>query len=244
MNAYPKLRKYLGELPEDMVSLAGHLGLIYDIWLWGEEAQSVPDPVPQTTSHETSQTGTLSEGSKADPSDLRNNAPAGTNDAPAGQNDPTHMASTGRDGYGELFGPPHEGLHSLVSISTPDEWIRFKGDATCTSALVHRSPSGQEGLSEAEEIVRLPKDMHHWILGVEAARKRSALVNVDNLHLDLEQYTQEKARAPPTDDWHSWTSEYAPWYVVLPEDTGVLSSNDWVEVNNYPPLTRALGCNE
>ncbi|CCO36506.1 hypothetical protein BN14_10643 [Rhizoctonia solani AG-1 IB] len=82
-----------------------------------------------------------------------------------------------------------------------------------------------------------------WMIEVELARQQSELINPpDEESLHTRMYRSEPPRPPPTKNWHSWTSEFAPWWVVLPEpkDRGVVSSNDWAEIKNFPPLMRKV----
>ncbi|KAF8707669.1 hypothetical protein RHS03_03499, partial [Rhizoctonia solani] len=91
--------------------------------------------------------------------------------------------------------------------------------------------------------IRERPDFAKWITGVETARQSDPLPEpqTDDSPESLS-YRTEPARSPPTHDWHSWTSEFAPWWVVLPKrnNCGALSSNDWVEIRNLPPLTRKM----
>ncbi|CAE6433026.1 unnamed protein product [Rhizoctonia solani] len=79
-----------------------------------------------------------------------------------------------------------------------------------------------------------------WITDVERARGQSALVEEYDPSPETEQYAAEPVRAPPTVDWHDWKSEFASWWLVLPEERGVLSSNDRVEIRNLPSLTKRM----
>ncbi|QRV74609.1 hypothetical protein RhiJN_02624 [Ceratobasidium sp. AG-Ba] len=87
------------------------------------------------------------------------------------------------------------------------------------------------------------QDCIEWAAEVELARQQGELVDPpDETSPNTRMYRLESSRSPPTENWHSWTSEFAPWWVVLPEpkDRGVVSSNDWAEIENFPSLVRKL----
>jgi hypothetical protein len=150
------------------------------------------------------------------------------------------VGNSGNNECDELFDAAHEDSRLSLSASTPNGSVRGCDDVPLPSSSGDGLPDTQGKTAEAEQTVRLPKDLLDWIRGVEFWHERQELAAVAHHSPDLQRYADEKARTPPTHDWHTWTSEYAPWYVLLPKNRSVLSSNDWVEVKNYRPLTRPL----
>ncbi|CAE7119923.1 unnamed protein product [Rhizoctonia solani] len=86
-----------------------------------------------------------------------------------------------------------------------------------------------------------------WVSSVKFARQQNELVTPEDDSLEkTQQYAAEVARSPPTYDWHEWTSEYAPWWVILPKgrERKYISSNDWAEIETRLSLTRRIDMNE
>jgi hypothetical protein len=125
---------------------------------------------------------------------------------------------------------------NTISVLTCNNPISCPDDTTHAGISLDAQISPAKG----EEPMQLPKTLYEWILGVEAAREQNQLVDVNSCSSDLELYSVEKARAPPTEDWHSYTGYYERWFLLLPNERGILSSNDWVQIKNYLPLTRTL----
>ncbi|ELU40814.1 hypothetical protein AG1IA_05165 [Rhizoctonia solani AG-1 IA] len=126
--------------------------------------------------------------------------------------------------------------YSRASIS-----FSIRGDSL-HSGSVEPAQSSRSTYYTSLDIPERP-DFAKWITSVETARQSDPLPEpqTDDSPESL-RYRTEPARSPPTHDWHSWTSEFAPWWVVLPKrkNCGALSSNDWVEIRNLPPLTRKM----
>lgn len=237
-DAYPKLDTHIDTLPE-IIEMMGNLRIIYKAWEKVEEEAAGRLHPPSTISSRTTQTGAAPGGSGAGPSASQSEERPGTNNDSTGQGNPTPSGSnSGEQGEdGELF---DEDSCSLFSTLTSENSIPCQENTTSLPAPTYSFTKVQAKLAEANQTVRLPKDFPEWILGVEVARQQNQLAEVVDHSPDLEKYAAEEARAPPTDDWHSWKSEYALWYTPPPKNKGTFSSNDWVEVKNYPPLARAL----
>ncbi|QRV97788.1 hypothetical protein RhiJN_25807 [Ceratobasidium sp. AG-Ba] len=119
-----------------------------------------------------------------------------------------------------------------LSISTPDG-----------SVLRDEGPNHTDPPLTTAHIPCARQDVVGWVAGVEQARQQNYLMDPENDESpEAIKYAEEPARATPTHDWHHWTSEFAPWWMVLPEppERGIISSNNWTEIRNRPPLTRRL----
>ncbi|CUA73507.1 Bifunctional uridylyltransferase/uridylyl-removing enzyme [Rhizoctonia solani] len=224
LNAAPKLEKYLKTrpLPFPADSSYEEIRFIYD-------TLKRPPEIPDTSSDGSTQleqgpSHGSNAGTESGISDILSRLRPWNKSCNANQSTSSHQGSTQQDKYNNLVeavsdGPANTSRNSCFSDTTPDHlngrvFMDFKHQAVAK-----------------------------WITEVERACGQNVAVGPENHSSpDLERYAAEPARAPPTVDWHDCKSEFAPWWVLLPEleERGVLSSNDWVEIANLPPLTRKL----
>ncbi|CAE6531585.1 unnamed protein product [Rhizoctonia solani] len=224
LNAAPKLEKSLktGPLPSPADSSYEEIQFIYDTL---KRPPEIPDTSSDGSTHlEQGPSHGSNAGTESGISDILSRLRPWNKSCNANQSTSSHQGSTQQDKYNSLFeavcdGPRNTSRNSCFSDTTPDHlngrvFMDFK----------------HEGVAK-------------WITEVERACGRNVAVGPGNHSSPgLEHYAAEAARAPPTVDWHDCKSEFAPWWVLLPDlkERGVLSSNDRVEIANLPALTRKL----
>ncbi|KAG9098191.1 hypothetical protein FS749_004441 [Ceratobasidium sp. UAMH 11750] len=133
---------------------------------------------------------------------------------------------------GDFVDEPYASSQESLCISTPNDSV-LDINTTCSLATPFWVSAA---VSKRQELA-------NWIAGVTLARQQEELAEPeDEKSPESNQYAAEPARQPPTENWHNLASEFAPWWVVLPEpqERGVISSNDWAEISNYQPLVRRI----
>ncbi|KAG8695555.1 hypothetical protein FRC11_001406 [Ceratobasidium sp. 423] len=246
LNAYPKIRQWMKDEaslpPESISGYFVQIQFIHDALteLFNKRQSSgLSDHLPQSTSG-----GSGANTEASTPSvrkSKRNQRPTA---APGTHQDmgTSRLGSGAQDSFDDLFDGSNGNSERLWDAS--DEFSH-KSRTVSTSNHCHNSPKNVIPAS-AFDVSSLALDKWEiagWVAGVARACGPDAPLEPEvDSSPEMEQYASEPARPPPTLDWHNWKSEFAPWWVLLPErkERGVLSSNDWVEIRNRPPLTRRL----
>ncbi|EUC57558.1 hypothetical protein RSOL_225190 [Rhizoctonia solani AG-3 Rhs1AP] len=240
VNAQPKLEIYLQtwELPAPANSSYDNIKYIYDILT--KSAQQVRALTSRQRVDSRGSRG--SRGSTTHPASARYHLRSREQSQSASQTTHSHPGSALQDNYDDSVDSldsnpdgPQDSLgmnsHNSFSDLTSDHRDLLESKAHCSSSL---HPSS---------MVLEQKGVTEWVASVEYARGQNVLVEPqDDSSPETSKYTTEPARTSPTLDWHGWESAFAPWTIPLPEykERGVLSSNDWVEIKNLPPLPRRL----
>ncbi|KAG8721214.1 hypothetical protein FRC08_014947 [Ceratobasidium sp. 394] len=144
----------------------------------------------------------------------------------------SHGDPGGQQRMDPIFDTVSASSRSSLSISIPTCSARPEGDLT-----QHRPVSLPEWCLTCE-----PQTVADWVADVEKARRLNLLEEPSQCLESVGRYTAEPARVLSIKDWHRLTSRYAQWWVPLPDDGSVLSSNDWAESMGYPSLTRSVTC--
>ncbi|CAE6536066.1 unnamed protein product [Rhizoctonia solani] len=246
LNAFPKLEKHLTSgkpLPTPANTSYPELKFIHNVLTRAyKEAKAVMPPA-QGSRHSSRNSGTGTSTNTSKPSrSSRSHARTKSQRTNQGTSN-SGLGSAREGGYDDLFERLDEDAErlydgfdvvsrELLSNSTPSH-------SDVPPKDVNYVPSHTPPLFAASEWGKVAK----WVAGVEYARSHGALLEPqDDSSPEATQYAEELARPPRTLDWHEWTSDFAPWWVLLPErkKRGILSSNDWVVIWNLPSLTGQL----
>ncbi|KAG8749636.1 hypothetical protein FRC11_011132 [Ceratobasidium sp. 423] len=242
LNAVPKLQQNLTRLPL-VPGLWENLPKLLHIYSRLTEARKDEPAAPRNQQGATPRPppGSATPRSMATRSLTRVPVHPSSQEAPAISTTNTHVDSTEpNDSDDPLDDFNSEGSllwsdassHLSLSTPTPNDSILSDGEANHTPSPLFATLASTRRQEIAE-----------WVVSVDHARQQNELAEPESDNSPgCIRYAAEPARSSPTQDWHSWTSKFAPWWVLLPEpkERGVISSNDWAEIRNRPPLTRRV----
>ncbi|CAE6442909.1 unnamed protein product [Rhizoctonia solani] len=246
LNAYPKIRKWMEDerslLPEPVSGYFIQIEFVYttltDLFKQHQSSGLSGYLLPSTSG------GSDANTEASTPSVRKSQRHQPPTAAPGTRQDmgSSHSGSGAQDSFDDLFDGSKSDSERLWNAS---DKLSHKSLTASTSNHSHTPPKNiiPASVFDVSPLALDKAEITGWVAGVAHACGSDAPLEpgVDSSS-EMEQYASEPARPPPTLDWHDWKSEFAPWWVLLPKrkERGVLSSNDWVEIRNRPPLTRRL----
>lgn len=246
LNAYPKIRKWMEEerslLPEPISGYFIQIEFVYttltDLFKQ-HQSSGLSGYLPPSTSG-----GSDANTEASTPSVRKSQRHQPPTAAPGTRQDmgSSHSGSGAQDSFDDLFDGSKSDSERLWNAS---DKLSHKSLTASTSNHSHTPPKNiiPASVFDVSSLALDKGEITGWVASVARACGSDAPLEPEvDSSSEMERYASEPARPPPTLDWHDWKSEFAPWWVLLPErkERGVLSSNDWVEVRNRPPLTRRL----